>query len=294
MTKRYWIAGGLLLALVGVAYENLYLAAKPKPKAQTGARATSVRMVSLKDAKIQMIYFWGDCNCHENTAAELIAEHRAYDVHSRIVRLNDPDRAALMRKYRITKTPYTVFLDPKTGKERMRMQWATYDDFQDSIHELLRDSGYAFSDKGTPVPRGVAKVGQPAPEIEVVSEASVGITLDQYRGRKVLLAFLCGCGLCKPLVPKLNAIVREHGQDRVTVLGITAFTTEQRDVFKSENKPDFPICIDLNRKTLIHYASEACPRLWLIDEQGIIRYNNKSITTPTARLVADLHQQLGA
>jgi peroxiredoxin len=261
--------------------------------AKDGVRAASVKRVSLKEATLQMIYFWGDCNCNENIAAELIADHRAYDVHTRIVRLKDPDRAELIRRYKIKETPYTLFLDPKNGKELMRMRWATYDDFQDTIHELLRDKGYAFSDRGKPIPRGIAKVGQPAPEIEVISEASIGITLQQYRGRKVLLAFLCGCGLCKPLVPKLNEIVREQGQDRVTVLAITAFTKEQRDLFKAENNPDFPVCKDPERNTLIRYASESCPRLWLIDEQGIIRYNNKSITTPTERLVAELHRQLG-
>jgi peroxiredoxin len=293
MRGKYWFAGGLLLVLAGLAVENIYQAGKAKPVAKEGVRAASVQMVPLKEAKLQMIYFWGDCNCHENTAAELIAEHRAYDVHSRIVRLEDPDRAELMRRYEVKETPYTLFLDPKSGKQLSRMRWATYDDFQDTIHELLRDKGYAFSDQGTPIPRGVARVGQPAPEIDVISEANIGITLHQYHGRKVLLAFLCGCGLCRPLVPKLNEIVREQGQDRVTVLGITAFTKEQRDVFKAENKPDFPVCTDLERKTHIRYASEACPRLWLIDEQGIIRYNNPSITTPTQRLVADLRRHLG-
>lgn len=295
MRGKYWIGGGLFLALAALAYENISTTAKPKPDTKAVARAAKMaRMVPLREAKLQMIYFWGDCKCGENVAAEAIAQERYYDLHTRIVRLEDPDRKELMRRYQVKETPYTLFLDPKTRKERARLRWSTYGDFQDTIHDLLRDDGYAFSERGKTVPRGVAKVGRPAPEIAVISEASIGITLDQYRGRKVLLAFLCGCGLCRPLVPELNRIVREQGQDRVTVLAITAFNQEQRDVFKSENKPDFPVCIDVEREALIQYASEACPRLWLIDEQGIIRYNNPSITTPTARLVADLRRQLGA
>lgn len=290
MRGKYWIGGVLFLALAALAYENVTSAAKPKPEVK--ARAAR-KMVSLKDAKLQMIYFWGDCKCNENVAAEVIASERSYDVHSRIVRLEDPDRAEMMRRYKVKEAPYTIFLHPKTGKELSRMRWSTYGDFQDTIHELMRGEGYAFSDQGKPVPRAIAKVGQPAPLVEVISEASIGITLDQYRGRKVLLAFLCGCGLCTPLVPKLNEIVREQGQDQVTVLAITAFDQKQRDVFKAENKPDFPVCIDVDRKTLIRYGSESCPRLWLVDQQGIIRYNNPSITTPTARLVADLHRALG-
>jgi peroxiredoxin len=280
--------------LAGLAYENVYLSGKPKPAAKAGVRAASVKKVPLEQAKLQMIYFWGDCQCHENVAAELIAEHRAYDVHTRIVRMEDADRAELMRRYKVKETPFTIFLDPKTGKERLRMRWATYDDFMDSIHELLREDGYGFSDRGDPVARGVAKVGMPAPEIDIFSEASIGLSLLQYRGRDVILAFLCGCGLCVPLVPELNKIIDEYGQDRVTVLGVTAFTKEQRDTFKAENDPDFPICTDPERKTLIHYASEACPRLWLIDEEGIIRYNNKSITTPSAQIVAGLRKHLGS
>lgn len=292
MRGKYWAVGGLCLVLAAFAYEQLFLSGRSKPVARDGVRAASVKMVPLEQAKLQMIYFWGDCDCRENIAAELIAEQRAHDVHTRIVREEDPDRAELMRKYQIKEAPYTLFLDPKTGKERLRMRWATYDDFMDSIHELLREDGYAFSDTGAPIPRGIAKVGQRAPEIDVVSEASIGIALHQYQGRKVLLAFLCGCGLCTPLVPELNRILRDYGQDQVTILGITAFDQKQRDVFKAENKPDFPICIDLERKTLLHYASEACPRLWLIDEEGIIRYNNPSITTPTAQLVAEVRKHL--
>jgi peroxiredoxin len=173
-------------------------------------------------------------------------------------------------------------------------RWATYDDFVESIHELLMEAGYGFAEVGKPIARGVAKVGKPAPEIDIVSEANIGISLDQYRGQKVLLAFLCGCERCRPLVPKLNALVRDQGHDRVAVFGVTAFDKEMRDRFKAELKPEFPICLDPERKTIIHYASEACPRLWLIDEAGVIRYNNKDIHTPTAKLASELHQELGA
>jgi peroxiredoxin len=292
MRAKFWVGGILIVLLAGVVYENVYLAGKKSPGG-SAPQAKTV-MVSLDKAKLQMIYFWGDCQCNENIAAEMAVRNFGHDVHSRIVRLEDPDRAALMKKYKVDKGPYTVFLNPKDGRVVMRMRWSTFDDFADSIHELLRESGYGFAATGKPVARGVAKVGKAAPEIDVVSEASIGITLDEYRGRKVVLAFLCGCNRCKPLIPRLNQLVHEQGQDRVTVLGITAFTTEVRDRFKSETKPDFPICIDLDLKTHIHYASEACPRLWVIDEQGIIRYTNKDILTPTAKLAAELHRQLGA
>jgi peroxiredoxin len=291
MRSKFWVAAGLMLLAAAVIYENVTSSGK-KPVATTSAR--KVAMVSPEKAKLRMIYFWGDCHCNENIAAELVAQERGYDVHTRIVRLKDPDRAELMRRYKVDKGPYTVFLNPKNGKVLMSMRWATYDDFQDAIHEMLQESGYGFADTGQPVARGVAKVGQPAPEINVIGEANIGFSLQQYHGRKVVLAFLCGCERCKPLVPKLNQIVRQQGQDRVTVLAITAFSKEGRDQFKADTKPDFAVCIDPDRKTIVHYASEACPRLWVIDEQGIIRYTNSSITTPAARLVADLHKQLGA
>lgn len=294
MRTTVLVAGGLSLLLVILIYENVYLSGKKPDSAERPVPKPKVEMVAPEKAKLQMIYFWGDCNCHENIAAELIAEHRAHDVHTRIVRLEDPDRDELMRRYKVKEAPFTVFLNPKDGKVLMTMRWATYDDFQYAIYELLQEAGYGFADTGKPIARGVAKVGQPAPEIDLVTEASIGISLFQYRGRKVVLAFMCGCSLCKPLVPKLNEIIRDYGQDRVTVLGATAFTQESRDQFRAETKPEFPICIDPDRKTIIHYASEACPRLWVIDEEGIIRYTNKSITTPTDQLAAELRKHLGA
>jgi peroxiredoxin len=276
-----------------VIYENVYLAGK-ETAAPGQERTARTPMVSPDKAKLQMIYFWGDCRCGENVIAEQIADQRGYDVHSRIVRLEDPDRAALMRRYKVDKGPYTVFLNPKNGKVLMTMRVATYDDFQEALHELLIGTGYRFTDRGVPVARGLAKVGQPAPEINVVAEASIGVNLDQYRGQKVVLAFVCGCDLCKRLVPELNELVRREGHETATVLAIGAFSTEGRDRFKAETKAEFPVCIDPDRKTIIRYASEACPRLWLVDEQGVLRYTNKDIRTPPARLAAELRRELGA
>jgi peroxiredoxin len=291
MRAKLWLGGILCALLALMIYENVYLAGRgaAAPAKERGAKRP---MVSLDKADLQMIYFWGDCNCHENIAAEQIAEQRADDVHSRIVRLEDADRKALMRRYRVDKGPYTVFLNPKNGKVLMTMRYSTYDDFQDALHELLIESGYGFSDKGAPVARGVAKVGKSAPEIDVISEASIGLSLEQYRGRKVVLAFMCGCDLCKRLVPRLNEMLRREGADKVTVLAIGAFSTDGRDRFKSDTRAEFPVCIDPDRKTIIRYASEACPRLWLIDEQGTIRYTNKDNLMPAAKLAAELSRQL--
>jgi peroxiredoxin len=293
MRAKLWLGGVLCALLAMVIYENVYLAGKETaaPSQKPTARTP---MVSLDKAKLQMVYFWGDCNCHENLIAEEIADQRGQDVHSRIVRLEDPDRAALMRRYRVDKGPYTVFVNPKTGKGLMTMRFATYDDYQEALHGLLIDAGYGFSDNGAPVARGAAKVGKPAPEINVIAEASIGVNLEQYRGQKVVLVFVCGCDLCKRLVPQLNELVRREGHDKATVLAIGAFSTEGRDRFKADTKAEFSVCIDPDRKTIIRYASEACPRLWLVDEQGVIRYTNNDIRTPPARLAAELRRELGA
>jgi peroxiredoxin len=292
MRVKLWLGGIFCVLLSMVIYENVYLAGK-ESAAPRRARPAATTMVSLEQAKLQMIYFWGDCNCHENTAAEEVVEQRAADVHSRIVRLTDPDRAALMRRYHVDKGPFTVFLNPKNGKVLMTMRYSTYDDFQEALHELLVESGYGFADTGAPVARGVAKVGKPAPEIDVISEAAIGLTLEQYRGQKVVLAFMCGCDLCKRLVPRLNELVRRQGHDKLTVLAIGAFSTDGRDRFKADTKAEFSVCIDPDRKTILHYASEACPRLWLIDEQGVIRYTNTNNRVPAATLAAELTRQLG-
>jgi peroxiredoxin len=292
MRVKLWVGGIVCVLLAMLIYENVYLAGK-ETAAPLRAQPAATKMVSRDQAKLQMIYFWGDCNCHENIAAEEVAEQHAEDVHSRIVHLTDPDRAALIRRYHVDKGPFTVFLNPKNGKALMTMRYSTYDDFQEALHELLVESGYGFADTGTPVARGVAKVGKSAPEINVISEASIGLTLDQYRGRKVVLAFMCGCDRCKQLVPWLNDLVRRQGRDKVTVLAIGAFSTDGRDLFKAETKAAFPVCIDPDRKTILHYASEACPRLWLIDEKGIIRYTNQSNRIPAAKLAAELTGQLG-
>src|SRR5262249_55769101 len=144
MRVKVWLGAIFCLLLFLVIYENVYLSGG-EATAPRQARLAAPPMVSLEQAKLQMILFLGDCKCHENYAAEEIADHRAADVHSRIVRLTDPDRAALMRRYHVDKGPYTVFLNPKNGKVLMTMRYSTFDDFQDALHELLVESGYGFA-----------------------------------------------------------------------------------------------------------------------------------------------------
>ena len=57
---------------------------------------------------------------------------------------------------------------------------------------------------------------------------------------------------------------------------------------------DWPILADIGTKVTLNYKSIACPRCWVIDSNGVIRYHNKDRMDPPDTIVGGALAALGA
>jgi peroxiredoxin len=134
--------------------------------------------------------------------------------------------------------------------------------------------------------------GARAPEfnLEVLGKPGERIALSDYRGRPVVIVFNCGCKLCydfnhalRDAAPKLEGL---------EVVGIMmnhwSYAPDQVRNFRETTGFRWPLLMDLKSQTTMAYKSDDCPRAWLVDRNGIIRYHNESNEMPAQEIVAGL------
>lgn len=150
--------------------------------------------------------------------------------------------------------------------------------------------GLAFELRASRVVRVPARVGRPAPDFSLLTPGGQTLQLGFLRPRPVILCFFCNCGLCHAVASELAAAndLREQAQ----VVVVTHDTDVLEKGFQRETGLPGVYLNDTPPMVAPQYASEACPRCWLIDEQGIVRYVNKEQQMPAKALVSQLRAVL--
>ena len=133
------------------------------------------------------------------------------------------------------------------------------------------------------------QVGQRAPDFNLLSVGEGhGIRLADLKGKPVIVNFYCGCSFCG-MVGKEWVRNRDKVGDTAIVAVMTNHWTYAplavRDYRKKTGWP-WPILADLESETARNYNALTCPRLFVIDGQGIIRYTNSDGVSDEQRLVA--------
>jgi peroxiredoxin len=114
--------------------------------------------------------------------------------------------------------------------------------------------------------------GTPAPTFTLPDVYGRTVSLESYRGRRVLLVFSDpNCGPCDELAPHLERIHREHLQNNLAVVmvGRGDLAENQRKV--AELGLDFPVVMQEKWKLSKEYGIFATPVGYLIGEDGVIR-----------------------
>lgn len=114
----------------------------------------------------------------------------------------------------------------------------------------------------------------PAPEISFVGDGERPLTLDDFRGRLVLLNFWATwCAPCVREMPALDRLQQRVGKDRFEVLtlsmdrkGLPA-VEEFFDVNKLENLSPY---VDTKSKSMRTFGVRGLPTTFLIDRSGIV------------------------
>jgi thioredoxin-dependent peroxiredoxin len=143
-------------------------------------------------------------------------------------------------------------------------------------------------------------VGDPAPEFSLPGTGGKTYSLADYRGRKVVLAFYPGdfTAVCT----KQFCSYRDEGEriDNLgaEVLGISTQSVDSHERFTKEKSLNVPLLADEDKAVARAYGVLAGPMVrravFLIDEEGTIRYRKVTLVGLTYETVDDLEQAVAA
>ncbi|MEK4147700.1 TlpA disulfide reductase family protein [Robertmurraya sp. FSL W8-0741] len=125
------------------------------------------------------------------------------------------------------------------------------------------------------LPVGVKKEER-APSFAITTLDGEDVTLDDYKGKKVLLNFWATwCPPCRKEMPDMQQLYEENRDDDFVVLAVNMTNTEKKrsDVvqFVDHYQLTFPILMDENGKVAQQYEILSYPTSFFIDSDGVIR-----------------------
>jgi len=141
-------------------------------------------------------------------------------------------------------------------------------------------------------PSAVVEVGHPAPTFKLPDLGGREISLDQYKGKVVILDFWATwCGPCRMTMPMLERLQKEYAS---TMVLLAINLQEPKDVVR-----DYVLRQGINSQVLLDergsvgeiYGTDAIPMQVLLDKQGIIR-DIRSGFDPTGRTESRLRAEI--
>lgn len=116
------------------------------------------------------------------------------------------------------------------------------------------------------------RVGDTAPVFETVDLAGNAVSLQDYRGRVVVLNFWATwCPPCRVEMPELDAYQAEMG-DRIAILGIDMGEPPGAIVpFVRQHGLRFPILLDETGAIAASYGITGLPTSLIVDRSGVVR-----------------------
>ncbi len=125
--------------------------------------------------------------------------------------------------------------------------------------------------------RGGASVDRPvlgrlAPAMSLQDCAGRQHTLAELRGKFSVLTFVCGCPQCRRLIRAWSSLYGHRGD--VFLVAVTGLSAADAGDLTKEEGIDFPVLLDASRVVSKRWHSTSCPRCWVIDSVGRLRYGS--------------------
>lgn len=119
-----------------------------------------------------------------------------------------------------------------------------------------------------PIQQGIA-VGQLAPTFRLRDVTGRAITLESYRGRRVLLVhWSTQCGFCDMMAPELAALQPALRANGVELLFVSYGDAEANIRMASEHGFDAPVLLQKPGETIEAFATYGTPVAYLLDADG--------------------------
>jgi peroxiredoxin len=143
---------------------------------------------------------------------------------------------------------------------------------------LVPAAGLVFAltrDDAQPTARRItAGIGKPAPEFELPSVDGDTVSLSQFRGKPVVLAFFASwCHPCEEELPALEEIQQEYGDDlQVVIVNYQDHIGDDSEEFVRRLKVTYPALLQPQGDPVsAEYGVHEIPQTFFIDEEGILR-----------------------
>jgi peroxiredoxin len=121
---------------------------------------------------------------------------------------------------------------------------------------------------------GAPAVGSPAPETEGVDADGQHFSLNDYRGKVVMLSYWGSfCGPCRALFPHERALVERYQGKPFVLLGVNVDpkTSASRQLQK-DGSVTWRCFQDEGYEIAAAYGVRAIPEVFLIDPHGVVQY----------------------
>jgi peroxiredoxin len=141
------------------------------------------------------------------------------------------------------------------------------------------------------VEREGLKAGTPAPAFSLPDVHGRTTTLEEFRGRRVLLVFTDPhCGPCDALAPELVRLHKEHQGNGLAVVMVGRGDAEENRRKAAGHGFEFPFVLQDRWRLSKEYGIFATPVAFLIDERGVIARN---VATGADEVLALAREGLG-
>jgi peroxiredoxin len=131
------------------------------------------------------------------------------------------------------------------------------------------------------------RIGRTAPDFTLAGRKGNMVRLSFLRKRPVLLCFFCRCPLCRTMAAKIARTKALTDGTQVVVVASDAAVTDS-DEFQRDTGLQATYLSDSPPIVGVRYRSEACPRVWLIDADGVLRYGSANNLVAADTVVAAL------
>ncbi|HTY63968.1 MAG TPA: TlpA disulfide reductase family protein [Acidobacteriota bacterium] len=138
---------------------------------------------------------------------------------------------------------------------------------------ILLLSGCERRPSGSEPASETAEIGQPAPNFKLPDLAGQQVSLDQFKGKVVLLdLWATWCGPCRMTMPVVENLQKEFSGTMVLLaVNLQDSRDDVRDYIRAQGIHS-RVLLDQEGAVGAMYGAESIPREILIDKQGIIRF----------------------
>jgi cytochrome c-type biogenesis protein len=143
------------------------------------------------------------------------------------------------------------------------------------------------------------EIGRPAPDYRAVSLQGDSVSLEQSRGRVVLLnVWATWCHPCREEIPVLQALHERHAARGLELVGVSVDARGEEETireFARDFRMTYPLWLDPDERVQSTFLAIGVPATFLIDRQGVLRWRHVGpVHANDSTLARELEHALGS